>query len=133
MALGAEGRSRHTWVRVVLSVLLLLIMVPAASIESREGVAADVGSCPARQYAAAQEGQFNQTIMPYTPDSLHRAVEIELTNPRASIDPTLVIAGAAHFDLLPHLQYDVLERDQGSAGNCWVWAGTGVMEVALDV
>lgn len=37
------------------------------------------------------------------------------------------------LDLLSHLEYTPSERDQGSCGNCWVWAGTGVMEIALDV
>ena len=37
------------------------------------------------------------------------------------------------LSLLSHLQYTPGERNQGSCGNCWVWAGTGVMEIALDV
>ena len=37
------------------------------------------------------------------------------------------------YNLLSHLSYVPAERDQGSCGNCWVWAGTGVLEVALDV
>ena len=37
------------------------------------------------------------------------------------------------LDLLSHLDYTPDERNQGSCGNCWVWAGTGVMEIALDV
>lgn len=37
------------------------------------------------------------------------------------------------YNLISHLSYDPVERDQGSCGNCWVWAGTGVLEVALDV
>ena len=39
----------------------------------------------------------------------------------------------SHFDLLSHLQYDPDQRDQGYCGNCWNWASTGVLEVALDV
>lgn len=39
----------------------------------------------------------------------------------------------ASRSLLNHLSYVPVERDQGSCGNCWVWAGTGVLEVALDV
>lgn len=35
--------------------------------------------------------------------------------------------------VLNHLQYIPSERDQGSCGNCWVWAGTGSLAVALDV
>lgn len=36
-------------------------------------------------------------------------------------------------DLLPYLDYTPAERDQGWVGNCWVWAGTGVMEIAHAV
>ncbi|MBW2149777.1 MAG: hypothetical protein JRI22_22525 [Deltaproteobacteria bacterium] len=35
--------------------------------------------------------------------------------------------------LLSHLDYTASERDQGSCGNCWAWAGTGVLGIALDV
>jgi PKD repeat protein len=33
-------------------------------------------------------------------------------------------------NLLPFVPYVASERDQGSAGTCWVWAGTGILEVA---
>jgi hypothetical protein len=36
-------------------------------------------------------------------------------------------------DLLGHLEYTPGERDQRSCENCWVWAGTGIMEIALHV
>ncbi len=36
-------------------------------------------------------------------------------------------------DLLPFLDYTPEERDQGWSGNCWAWAGTGVMEIAHSV
>jgi C1A family cysteine protease len=35
--------------------------------------------------------------------------------------------------LLSHLQYTPSERNQGGCGDCWVWASTGAMEIALDV
>jgi len=35
--------------------------------------------------------------------------------------------------LLDHLTYVPAERRQGSCGNCWAWAGTAVLEVALSV
>ena len=38
-----------------------------------------------------------------------------------------------HEDLLEHLDYVASERDQGYCGNCWVWPGTGIVEIALDV
>ncbi|MCK4491228.1 MAG: hypothetical protein KAU03_01290, partial [Candidatus Altiarchaeales archaeon] len=37
------------------------------------------------------------------------------------------------YDLFDYLNYTPTERDQGSCGNCWAWAGTGCLEVALDV
>jgi hypothetical protein len=36
-------------------------------------------------------------------------------------------------DLLDHLEYNASERDQGGCGNCWAWAGTGCLEIALDI
>lgn len=38
-----------------------------------------------------------------------------------------------YFSLLSHLYYIPEERDQGNTGTCWVWTGTGCMEIALDV
>jgi uncharacterized membrane protein YphA (DoxX/SURF4 family) len=37
------------------------------------------------------------------------------------------------YSLLDLLDYVPAERDQGYVGNCWVWAGTGVMEIAMTV
>lgn len=36
-------------------------------------------------------------------------------------------------DLLSHMVHIPSERSQGACGNCWVWAGTGCMEIALSV
>ena len=33
------------------------------------------------------------------------------------------------LDLTPYIPYDPVERDQGNASNCWVWAGTAAMEL----
>lgn len=41
------------------------------------------------------------------------------------------LLGPWEQDLLPKLSYIPSERDQGPIGNCWVWASTGVLEVAL--
>jgi hypothetical protein len=37
------------------------------------------------------------------------------------------------LNLLEYMQYLPHERDQRSCGNCWVWAGTGIVEIALGV
>ena len=43
-------------------------------------------------------------------------------------------AGAGtSMDLLGYLQYTPSERDQVNCGDCWVWASTGVTEIALNV
>ena len=40
---------------------------------------------------------------------------------------------ATSLDLLDLIDYDPNQRNQGRCGNCWVWAGTGVMEIAHEV
>jgi len=45
----------------------------------------------------------------------------------ASTTPT------SSYSVLSHVDYITNDRDQGSCGNCWVWAGTGCMEIAHDV
>lgn len=42
-------------------------------------------------------------------------------------------AFAGSVNLLNHLSYVPAERNQGSCGDCWVWASTGVMEIARSV
>ena len=43
-------------------------------------------------------------------------------------------AGAGtSINLLSYLEYTPSERDQASCGDCWLWASTGVMEIALNV
>ncbi|MGD0814527.1 MAG: immunoglobulin domain-containing protein [Verrucomicrobiota bacterium] len=37
------------------------------------------------------------------------------------------------LSLLPLLPYVPVDRDQGWCGDCWAWAGTGVMEIAHNV
>ncbi len=53
--------------------------------------------------------------------------------PEAYIDPELAlrIPQSDSYSLLPFLRYVPAERSQGGCGNCWLWAGTGMMEIAL--
>lgn len=65
-------------------------------------------------------------------ETLHNWFNCYNRAPHAYIDLDLE-PPTGQFSLLNHLNYVPSERDQGSCGNCWVWAGTGVLEVALDV
>jgi len=40
---------------------------------------------------------------------------------------------AAYLDLLEHLDYVPSQNSQGACGNCWAWAGTSALGIALDV
>jgi len=53
--------------------------------------------------------------------------------PRVHSDRLLMGILSSSVNLLGHLQYSPSERDQLYCGNCWAWAGTGCMEIALDV
>jgi len=61
------------------------------------------------EYEAAEPVQINQTIK-------NRAIQ-----------------STGSLSLLSNLPYTPAERNQGPVGNCWVWAGTGVLEVAHTV
>jgi len=45
------------------------------------------------------------------------------------IDAKMKAAPPESYSLLDLLKYTPSERDQGTCGNCWIWAGTGVMEI----
>lgn len=52
---------------------------------------------------------------------------------KASLSPEIntkmMAAPPASHSLLGLLKYTPSERDQGTCGNCWIWAGTGAMEI----
>lgn len=74
-------------------------------------------------------------IMKPDSETLKKWVELYNEAPQAYIEPELKaeLDSPGTFTLLDHLDYNPVERNQGSCGNCWAWAGTGVLEIALDV
>jgi hypothetical protein len=74
-------------------------------------------------------------IMHFDQETLNEWVASYNSAPTAYIDPHMVpgYPGPGSYDVLGYLDYNPAERDQGSCGNCWAWAGTGVLEIALDV
>jgi hypothetical protein len=58
---------------------------------------------------------------------------MSLSAPQFTWERSLQQSFASSLSLLSHLNYVPAERNQGSCGNCWAWAGTGAMEIALDL
>lgn len=83
----------------------------------------------------AEEGSYTNTIMHPDLETRLRWIESYERAPRARIDDELSfsIPLRGSLSLLSYLDYTPYERDQGSCGNCWAWAGTGVMGIALNV
>ncbi len=78
---------------------------------------------PVMRITSEQKALFNETILAMPEASIDRQIQKELQ----------LSEQGSHFNLLSHLYYIPEERDQGYIGNCWVWGGTGCMEIALDV
>ncbi|MDH5767868.1 MAG: hypothetical protein OEZ31_02755, partial [Nitrospirota bacterium] len=84
---------------------------------------------------------LNASIMRPDRDTRLKWIEDYQNAPRAFIDENIkerITQSQERFvgtslSLLNHLEYTPNERSQGYCGNCWVWAGTGVMEIALSV
>ena len=77
------------------------------------------------------------TIMQPDRETLERWVEDYNSAPPANVDSEAEGLQASTFtvahSVLSLLEYDPGTRDQGSCGNCWAWAGTGCLGVALNV
>ena len=81
------------------------------------------------------QGEEECPLMRPSPEEKQRWVEDYRRAPEVALPRTLTAtlekAPGEAFSLLDRLEYTPAERWQGTCGNCWVWAGTGVMEVAL--
>ena len=71
------------------------------------------------------------TIMKPDLETLQKWMEDYNNAPEAFINPEIELLD--NKNLLSHLDYVPSQRNQGSCGNCWAWAGTGVLGIALDV
>ena len=86
----------------------------------------------------AAESADNPPVMKITAQEKAKQTEVFLSYPEAVMDwqvqkNLLSLKEGSSFDLLSYLYYIPEERDQGLVGTCWVWAGTGCMEIALNV
>ena len=87
------------------------------------------------------DDKFRYAVMrPDTQTMIEWMKEFE-TAPKAFIDPVInnrlnmarILQHGTSMNLLGHIDYIPDDRNQGWCGNCWAWAGTGIMEVAHDV
>lgn len=58
--------------------------------------------------------------------------ESMLAGPRAYLDPQMMPKRGSR-SLISHFSYTPSLWDQGNCGNCWAWAGTACLAIALDV
>lgn len=106
-----------------------------------EGIAvpADIASSAVQQSnesTTSSQGTSEQDLAVMRPDHTTRVEWIQEYNAaqKASYESKVRAFGyPTSFSLLDHIQYTPSQRNQGYCGNCWAWAGTGVLETALDV
>ena len=70
-------------------------------------------------------------MMRFDPDTLRLHQESIRKEKKAQLDPS-INPQPGSYSLLSYLNYNASERDQGSCGNCWVWAGTACLEISLS-
>ena len=128
---------RLGFIGIVLAILILISASPSLGLFNGVASAAEDEPCEQCQQRKSDDSEVQHqcTIMHPSPETLRRWVEAYNRAPIAPIPvPRLQVPSPrGSLSLLNHLQYTPAERNQGSCGNCWVWAGTGVMEIALDV
>ena len=84
---------------------------------------------------------WSQAIMHPDEETLRRWMDDYENAPKAYIDGVIhhrlaegdALGAGTSMNLLGYIQYTPSQRNQGNCGDCWVWAGTGLMEVALNV
>ncbi len=72
---------------------------------------------PVMRYSSLKklDRYLSHSRLPHAPNAMH------------------VMSGGGSKNLLSLVPYIGNDRDQGYCGNCWAWAGTGALEVALKV
>lgn len=89
--------------------------------------------------SAFSEKRQRYPIMRPGAETLARWVEDYQKAPKAPAAPKRMVGVVREGDgtyggalsLLNNIQYTPSQRNQGQCGNCWAWAGTGVLELAL--
>jgi hypothetical protein len=129
-------RSSHA-----LPALLLALAVISSFCPGQGAHASMLENTGAANFAAADNGtSLKYPVMPMSAaEKRAEAAQMRLV-PAAAIDEqvrrmlTYGNGQGRDFSLLPLLNYIPAERNQNpNCGNCWVWTGTGILEIALNV
>ncbi|MCK4222122.1 MAG: C1 family peptidase, partial [Dehalococcoidia bacterium] len=85
--------------------------------------------------SAAADDDAPYPLMHPDQETLQEWIEAYNSAPRAHMAAkgAQLPSPTGSLSLLSHLQYTPSERNQGSCNNCWAWAGTGCLGIALDV
>ncbi|NQT73899.1 MAG: hypothetical protein HQ553_14215 [Chloroflexi bacterium] len=94
---------------------------------------------PTTLVSAEEAAGQGYSAMILSSEELQRWIEHRESLPEANVVPKFesqsqmdLGAGEGSYSLLNHLEYVPIERDQGDCGDCWQWAGTGILEIAQD-
>ena len=116
------------------TILLLGLLFLCAATFSSSVFSGETGSSPSY-------GQPGDSIMQPDLETRRKWVEEFKQMPEARLDEEISshLARAEEEgrstskSLLGYLSYDPAERNQNLCGDCWVWTGTGIIEIALNV
>ncbi len=81
--------------------------------------------------AWAQQDSPGYPIMKFTSDELLDNLARNSIFPKAKASSSPLRALPASYSVLNLLTYEPATHNQGSCGNCWIWAGTTLLDVAL--
>ena len=109
-------------VSVVMVGLVVVMGVPLTGRGSLEGTEAGV--------------HYEGTIMKPDKETLREWIQAYYSAPQTYLVPEIrqwiEQYPRLSFSLLDRLEYVPSERNQGNCENCWVWAGTGILGIALE-
>ena len=100
-----------------------------------------MGSAHSNEVIVTGTESSSYTVMHPDWDTLMQWQEAYRKLPKAYIDKEMgsqlsaarAQGRATSMNLLDYLSYIPSQREQGSCGDCWVWASTGVLEIAQSV
>lgn len=115
-------------------VILAVILTPCIATQGVDASSASTGATLSPYLA--DDVHLSHPVMIITPEQHRQRHNKWINAPKARMDEAIgrKLTASASFTSINNLSkvtYAASERDQGSAGNCWVWACTAPMEASL--